>query len=740
MKDEAKTKKQLIEELADLRQRIAELKAGRIEAQRAEEQLRQLATRHEAILSEIPDIIMEVDTSKVYTWANPAGYEFFGSDVIGKEASFYSEGEQETYAQVQPLFNGDPNLFYVESWQRRRDGQRQLLAWWCRALKDAQGRVTGALSTARDITDLHRTEQAIRDSEERYRAIMEQSPDGIFLEDIDRRCLLEANVACQRMLGYSPQEITGLSIYDIVAADRDDMDRKLQEILTAHDSFTHERQYRRKDGSLLDVWLNSKVISFGGKKVNCTLVRDLTARKRAEEALRQSNEFVEVVFNSINDCLCVIDTSDFRIVGANRVFLDKYMGEEDLIGRPCYEVTHHRSKPCEPPNDLCPLLQTLRTGSHSSAEHIHYDKLGVEEYFEVLTSPIRNEKGEIDRVVHITRDLTERKRAEKALRESEVRYRTLVKDFRDTIYISTPEGKFLDINQAGLNLFGYSYEEIMNLNVRDLYVNPAERSLFVAEMEQKGYARDYELRFRTKDGRVMDCLLTAVLYRDEYGNPSQYRGIVHDISERKRTEEVLRESEERYRAVMEQSADGIYLVDVETKRLLEANPAFAQMLGYTTEEIVKLSIYDFVDADRRNIDQRFQDILSMEGSVASERQYRRKDGALLDVWVSVNVISYRGRKVMCTIARDITERKRAGEEREKLIGELTEALNNIKTLRGLIPICASCKKIRDDQGYWQQVEVYVRDRSEAEFSHGLCPDCVKEFLSPINDRKGQEKE
>ena len=610
MKDEAKTKKQLIEELADLRQRIAELKAGRIEAQRAEEQLRQLATRHEAILSKIPDIIMEVDTSKVYTWANPAGYEFFGSDVIGKEASFYSEGEQETYAQVQPLFNGDPNLFYVESWQRRRDGQRQLLAWWCRALKDAQGRVTGALSTARDITDLHRTEQAIRDSEERYRAIMEQSPDGIFLEDIDRRCLLEANVACQRMLGYSPQEITGLSIYDIVAADRDDMDRKLQEILTAHDSFTHERQYRRKDGSLLDVWLNSKVISFGGKKVNCTLVRDLTARKRAE----------------------------------------------------------------------------------------------------------------------------------KALRESEVRYRTLVKDFRDTIYISTPEGKFLDINQAGLNLFGYSYEEIMNLNVRDLYVNPAERSLFVAEMEQKGYARDYELRFRTKDGRVMDCLLTAVLYRDEYGNPSQYRGIVHDISERKRTEEVLRESEERYRAVMEQSADGIYLVDVETKRLLEANPAFAQMLAYTTEEIVELSVYDFVAADRRDIDQRFQNILSMEGSVASERQYRRKDGALLDVWVSVNVISYRGRKVMCTIARDITERKRAGEEREKLIGELTEALNNIKTLRGLIPICASCKKIRDDQGYWQQVEVYVRDRSEAEFSHGLCPDCVKEFLSPINDRKGQEKE
>jgi hypothetical protein len=85
---------------------------------------------------------------------------------------------------------------------------------------------------------------------------------------------------------------------------------------------------------------------------------------------------------------------------------------------------------------------------------------------------------------------------------------------------------------------------------------------------------------------------------------------------------------------------------------------------------------------------------------------------------------------------DIRERKRAEEERERLIAELQEALAKIKTLRGLIPICASCKNVRDDQGYWQQVEVYIRDHSEAEFSHGLCPDCARQLYPEFYQDEG----
>jgi PAS domain S-box-containing protein len=123
------------------------------ERRRVEDALQNLSSRQNALLSAIPDIIMEVNSDKVYTWANQAGLAFFGKDVIGREAGFYFEGVQDTYATVQPLFEGGEDVIYVESFQRRADGQKRLLAWWCRVLKDEKGDVIGALSSARDITE-----------------------------------------------------------------------------------------------------------------------------------------------------------------------------------------------------------------------------------------------------------------------------------------------------------------------------------------------------------------------------------------------------------------------------------------------------------------------------------------------------------------------------------------------------------------------------------------------------------
>ncbi|HUI93945.1 MAG TPA: response regulator [Chitinivibrionales bacterium] len=126
------------------------------------DELRKLSVRNDAILSAVPDIIMETDNNKVYKWANKAGIDFFGRDVVGKGADAFFEGEQETYIKTEPLFSGSDELIYVESMQRRKDGEKRLLAWWCRSLKDLDGRVTGALSSARDITDMRKLEQQLR--------------------------------------------------------------------------------------------------------------------------------------------------------------------------------------------------------------------------------------------------------------------------------------------------------------------------------------------------------------------------------------------------------------------------------------------------------------------------------------------------------------------------------------------------------------------------------------------------
>jgi len=131
------------------------------ERKQAEIALHGLAARQKALLAAIPEIIMETDANKIYTWANQSGLDFFGEDVIGKEAAVYFEGEQTTYTMVQPLFNGTSDNVYVESWQRRKDGQKRLLAWWCHVLKDEKGQVTGALSSARDITEQHQDKQEL---------------------------------------------------------------------------------------------------------------------------------------------------------------------------------------------------------------------------------------------------------------------------------------------------------------------------------------------------------------------------------------------------------------------------------------------------------------------------------------------------------------------------------------------------------------------------------------------------
>jgi len=147
----------------------------------AEETLRVLSARNEAILASVPDIIMEVDARKVYVWANAAGAGFFGEDVLGKEAAAYFEGDQDTYSRVRPLFNGDESIVYVESWQRRRDGQKRLLAWWCKVLKDDKGVVTGALSTARDITEHKQAEDALRQNYEKLKRAMDGAVKALAL-------------------------------------------------------------------------------------------------------------------------------------------------------------------------------------------------------------------------------------------------------------------------------------------------------------------------------------------------------------------------------------------------------------------------------------------------------------------------------------------------------------------------------------------------------------------------------
>jgi PAS domain S-box-containing protein len=154
-----------------------------------------------------------------------------------------------------------------------------------------------------------------------------------------------------------------------------------------------------------------------------------------DEPIQNPKEFIEILFNSVSDWISVINTATFKIEAVNKAFLDKLNVEEkDVIGKHCYEVNHHQSEPCEPPEHHCPLKEILKTGCRSSAVHVHYDKEGRKKIIQIIASPIVNEKGEIKKVAHIARDITERRQVEEALSESGERYRRLTQAVTDYIY------------------------------------------------------------------------------------------------------------------------------------------------------------------------------------------------------------------------------------------------------------------------------------------------------------------
>src|SRR5918997_3202335 len=254
----------------------------------------------------------------------------------------------------------------------------------------------------------------------------------------------------------------------------------------------------------------------------------------------------------------------------------------------------------------------------------------------------------------------ERERAEKSLQESEERYRRLVELSPDTIIVHRG-GEVLFVNTAGAELFGVaSPEELIGKPVMD-FIHPDYREIVgtrIVRSQEKGERADLiQEKFLRFDGRAVDVevVTTPITYRDQVATLV----VARDITGRKRSEEALVQSEERYRAVVEQAAEGIFLFEVATGDILESNAAFKEMLGYATEELLSMKIYDVIAHDREGIERNIQRILDEGSRFVGERRYRCKDGSLVDVEVTASLISYGGRKVICTVIRDVSERVEA---------------------------------------------------------------------------------
>ncbi len=265
-------------------------------------------------------------------------------------------------------------------------------------------------------------------------------------------------------------------------------------------------------------------------------------------------------------------------------------------------------------------------------------------------------------------------------------------------------------NEAFTKMSGYSLGELQALPSFLEIVAEDERETLMERRRKRMESGEGETHYETvlgrKDGvRVPVEVAFTVL---QVGGSMRFMVVARDITERKRVEEALGESEERYRVVIEQAAEGIILIDVDDYHILEANPEFRRLFGYTSEEVAGLTIYDLVAHDRETVDQNIERTLEEGNRIVGERRYRRRDGSLVDVMVSGNAISYGGRRTLSLLIRDITERKRAEEE-------LQRSESSLRAAQRMARLGDWEYELEEDRGRWSNELFSVFGFSPQEF-------------------------
>jgi len=417
---------------------------------------------------------------------------------------------------------------------RKADGTMLWVLSKFSAFSQPDGRIT-AFGTTSDITERKRAEEALRRSEEKYRGIFDESIVAIYVFDKDKN-FINTNQAGLDLLGYSREELLQMSIPD-VDADPVVVLPSHQELLSGGRLINYEHRLRRKDGTIITVLDNSRPLTdLHGKVVGMlsTLI-DITERKRTEEALRTSHLIIEEIINAI-PVRVFWKNRDLVYLGCNAIFAHDagYAASKDIVGKDDYQMGWRDQAELYRSDDR----QVIESGRA---------KLLIEEpqttpegnTIVLLTSkiPLRSSEEEIIGVLGTYMDITERKRAEEEVREAETRYRAFFNTSIDCVFITSVDGRLIDLNDAAVSVFGYeSREDLLKTDIRDLYANSDERTRHLQVINEKGYAREYPVALQKKDGTIIDTLITSVAKKDSKGRIIGYQGTVRDITKRKQAD------------------------------------------------------------------------------------------------------------------------------------------------------------------------------------------------------------
>ena len=533
------------------------------------------------------------------------------------------------------------------------------------------------LEIEREITERKQAEKALRESEERYRGVFAGTPDGIIIHDADG-LILDANEAMAQRLEIPREAILGRHLAEVITPDNAANMGKNAQITLAGQSHIFETTYVSASGKTIPAEVHERRIQWRKGQAVLSISRDITERKQAEEALRESEEKYRLIFENSPLGLLYFDEKGV-IVACNDNFVQIIgSSQKALIGLNMLNL-HDKN--------MVSTVQKALNGSTGLYEGA-YSSVTAKKTTPVraLFAPMISQGGHILGGAGIIEDITERKQAEEALRESEERFRSMIQSLSDIIFILDGNGQLTYESPSATRILGYQPGYFIGKSPFT-HIHPDDLDQVVKALDEVFRSVNpgipTEFRARKADGTWI-CL--EALGNNQFENPG-IQGLVltvRDISERKRTEHALQKSEERYRSLVENANEAIFVA--QDGMLKFVNRAGVEIAGYSEQEALSKPFIEFIHPDDRAIvGERY--LKRLRGERLESRYTFRliaKNGDIKWLELGGALIDFEGQPATLNVVTDITERKRAEEEKRILEERLQHAdkMEAIGTLAG----------------------------------------------------------
>jgi PAS domain S-box-containing protein len=612
----------------------------------------------------------------------------------------HPEDRAATWAEMAKLVAGiTVNSF--ENRYRCRDGSYKWLSWT--GVPFLEERLVYCV--ARDVTDRKLAQQALQESEERFRATFEQAAVGICLCSLDGQFLRLNQKFCD-ILGYTHAEMLNRTWMDITYPEDLNADLELARGVMEReiDTYTIEKRYIRKDGSM--IWVNltgSSVRSSSGEpKYGLAVIEDISERKRIEEELRESQQKYHTLFQIFPIGISITDQQG-NLIEVNPA-------SETILGISAQEQTSrqydapqwHIVRPDGTPLPISDYASVRALTENRAIENVEMGIVKPNDeitWISVTAAPIPLPNYGVA-IAYI--DITERKRATSALQESEQRFRTLADFTYDWEYWTAPDGTFIYVSPSCERITGYPAEDFLNdASLLEAIIHPDDRARIAENLckqveNPQVYTTDFRIITRNGEVRWIGHVCQPVYSTD--GCWLGQRVSNRDISQRRLAEEKLRQSEERFRNLVETTSDWVWEMD-QRQVYTYTSPKVSDILGYEAQEILGRTPFDFMSFKEAKRLARFLGYIfaSREPFTCLEITSLHKNGHLVIMETSGVPIfdtdgkfsGYRG------ISRNISDAYRQAALRKRMEDALRESQQKYQTLFEILPIGIS---ITDKQG------------------------------------------